>query len=274
MKEMTIEDIKSCSLGLLCFFDKVCRDNGIHYFLCGGTLLGAIRHKGFIPWDDDIDVMMPRVDYERLFQVWPEDSPYSLLCHKNTISFPYAYGKAIDSRTVKIEPIRNSCQHLGVDIDVFPIDNIPDSDDETTAFFKQIAVYQNRLSRQILRFERSYGSIKTILRNCYVVLSRVIEMLIGDSVDKTIARFSCFAQQYNDQQTKYCGITSISHYGDKEKNPKSTYEDVVYVSFEGKEYPAPIGYKYYLERLYGSNYLQLPPKEMRITHHGYKAYWK
>ena len=71
MKEMTIQEIKECSLGILDFVDNVCRENNLVYYLCGGTLLGAVRHEGFIPWDDDIDIMMPRRDYERLFDIWP-----------------------------------------------------------------------------------------------------------------------------------------------------------------------------------------------------------
>ena len=273
MKEMTIDEIKKCSLNILNYFDKICRDNNIRYFLCGGTLLGAVRHNGFIPWDDDIDVMMPRTDYERLYEVWPQDSPIRLLNHRNTHCFPYAYGKAIDNRTLKVEPIRKKCQHIGIDIDIFPIDSIPDNDEETKAFFDGIARYQRRISLQIVPFFK-LSSIIGIARNIRVFLFRILEAFGLTSIDKIVSRFSQFAQKYNTERTTYCGITTISHYGIREKNLRTGYDEVVDVSFEGGVYPAPVGLTDYLRRLYGDDYLSLPPVEMRRTHHGYKAYWK
>lgn len=274
MKEMTIDEIKVCSLSILDFFDGICRENSIRYFLCGGTLLGAIRHKGFIPWDDDIDVMMPRKDYEHLFEVWPSDTPIKLMNHKNTRCFPYSYGKAIDNRTVKVEPVRKDCQHIGVDIDIFPIDNIPDNNKETEYFFDGIARYQKRLYLQIVPYSKSTNLLKTIAKCLRIFVFRSFEVLGITSVDRIVSGFSRFAQKYDKDDTSYCGITTISHYGIREKNSKNTFKEAVYVSFEGKDYPAPVGFASYLKRLYGDDYMSLPPAEMQFTHHGYKAYWK
>lgn len=271
---MTIEEIKSCSLEILDFFDSVCSRYGVRYFLCGGTLLGAVRHKGFIPWDDDIDVMMLREDYNRLYEVWPKDSPFQFLRHENNPFFPYAYGKAVDKRTIKIEPIRKVCQQIGVDIDIFPIDNIPDNESEAIAFFKDIERYQRRLSLQTALYGESNGIIRTIVKNSRLFWYRFLEDIGVTSIDKIVTSFSLLAQKFNTEDTMYCGITTISHYGIREKNLRKGYEDVVYVSFEGKQLPAPSGYVHYLESLYGMNYMQLPPIEKRITHHGYKAFWR
>jgi lipopolysaccharide cholinephosphotransferase len=274
MKEMTIQEIKGCSLGILDFVDNVCRENNLVYYLCGGTLLGAVRHEGFIPWDDDIDIMMPRRDYERLLDIWPRECQYKALYYKNTPDFPYAYGKIIDNRTIKIEPYRKKCRLIGVDIDVFPIDNLPDDDMETVKYYNAIAKIQSKLALQISTYRKGSTILRTVAKNGMRLYERIIESLGVTSIDKTTESFDRLAQKYNQTETEFCGITSISHYGIREKNPKSNFNTKVSVNFEGKEYPAPNGYADYLSRLYGKNYMQLPPVEMRHTHHSYKAFWK
>ena len=112
------------------------------------------------------------------------------------------------------------------------------------------------------------------MKNSRIFWHRLLEFFGVSSVDTIVTSFSHYAQKYNSENTVYCGITTISHYGIKERNFREVFSDVVYVSFEGKEYPAPIGYTFYLERLYGKNFMRLPPIEKRNTHHGYTAYWR
>ena len=274
MTEMTLDEIKDCSRNILDYLDCVCKNNNLQYFLCGGTLLGAVRHKGFIPWDDDIDVMMPRKDYEKLFEVWPNNPNYKALCHRNTKSFPYAYGKVIDTRTVKEEPIRKSCRHIGIDVDVFPIDNIPDNHEEAILFFESIERWQALLNRHIITYGLSTNCLKTVAFNLFVFLMRIGELLGIRTVDSIVSGFSKYAQKYNSQDVAYCGITVISHYGIKEKNPKIAFDGVINVRFEGKDYPAPIGYNQYLCQLYGNNYMEVPPIDKQQTHHSYCAFWR
>ena len=274
MKEMTLEEIKECSIGVLDFINDVCQANHLTYYLCGGTLLGAIRHKGFIPWDDDIDIMMPRSDYERLFQVWPENTKYAVLNYKNTYNLPYAYGKAIDMETSKIESVGLSGLQLGVDVDIFPIDGLPSGDEDTISYFKRIEKMQKKRDLQLASFGKGSSIFRTIVRNVRLLLLRLCNLLGITSLYKVIKKYDKLAQLYTGKKSGFCGITAISHYGIKEKNPVSNYCEVVYVTFEGKEYPAPIGYDYYLSHLYGKNYMQLPPVDKRQTHHQYTAYWK
>lgn len=273
MNEMTLDEIKECSIGVLDYIAKICQDNNLTYYLCGGTLLGAVRHNGFIPWDDDIDIMMPRDDYEKLFSVWPKDCSYGIRYFKNTAIFPIAYGKAYDLRTVKVEKCRSFGTEMGIDVDIFPIDSIPNDDKETVEFFNEIEKIDKRLTIQLSQYIKGL-SIHTLLYNIKVFLVRLSELLNITSVKRIVYRFDQLSQKYNSYNTDYCGITSISHYGAKEKNNRSVYNEVVNVSFEGKSYPAPIGYKDYLSHLYGVDYMALPPKSKRVTHHSYKAFWK
>lgn len=272
MKKMTLQEIKDCSIGVLNFIDEVCRENNLHYYLCGGSLLGAVRHKGFIPWDDDIDIMMPRSDYVKLFEIWPQNTRYSVLNYKNTKDFLYAYGKAIDLSTVKKESI-TACQ-LGVDVDIFPIDGLPSDDKEARAYYKIIERIQRRLTLQLSSYGRGSTLVHTVARNILIFFLKIFSFLDWTSLYKVIKRFDKVAQRYTGKNTGYCGVTAISHYGIKEKNPVENYRESVFVTFEGKEYPAPIGYADYLSRLYGKDYMQLPPEDMRKSHHNYEAYWK
>ncbi len=270
---MTLCEIKQCSIGVLDYIDEICKNNNLVYFLSGGTLLGAVRHQGFIPWDDDIDIMMPRHDYEQLFKIWPKDSSYEILNFRNHKYFPYAYSKVYDKRTVKYEKNRRRVQMGGIDVDVFPIDNLPDEKKETERYFHQIEQISRKLFLHIQPFHGMHNrrDIKDNLRTFYL---RMDEYLGHSSIRKYTLQFDKLARKYDDDGTSYCGVTALSHYGPRERNPKSIFSSAIPVTFEGKQYPAPVGYKQYLAQLYGDNYMQLPPMEMRVPPHGYQAYWK
>ena len=273
MKEMTFDEIKMCSQAILDFIDRICQENKITYYLCAGTLLGAVRHNGFIPWDDDIDIMMPREDYERLHDIWKNDGHYKLLNAKNTPHFPYAYSKLIDDRTVKIEPIRKKYQVIGVDVDIFPLDNFPDNEKEALLYLDTIKAFQQKLYNHITPYKRALTFFRTITSTALTLRARAQEFFWGKTAEKIVTQFQRNAQLYNSQQTNYCGITTLYHYGMGERYRKAIFSEVVLVEFENKQYPAPRGYKEYLENMYG-DFMQLPSEDKRKTHHSYKAYWK
>ncbi len=273
MKRMTKNERKLCNLSILGYIDEVCSRNNLRYYLSAGTLLGAIRHKGFIPWDDDIDVMMPREDYERLFKVWPQNGIYKALCNNNTAHFPYAFGKVIDNRTLKLEPFRKQFQVIGVDVDVFPLDNFPDDETESIRYLNEIARIQKKLNKHIISYSKASTPLRTIVHNLIILMYRFQEWLGITSVEKIVHQLSECAQRYNNQDTEHCGITTLYHYGLGERYQKSWFDESYNVTFEGKNYPAPVGYDEYLRNMYGSDYMQLPPEEKRKSHHTFIAYW-
>ena len=274
MKEMSLDEIKNCTLDILKWVSVFCDEHKIRWWLCGGSLLGAVRHKGFIPWDDDIDIMLPRSEYEKLFRIFPNNGRYLFLTSENTKDFPYAYGKIIDTETIKLEPLPRKYQKIGVDIDVFPIDNFPESDIDSLLLCEAIANRQDKLQRILARFCNRSTFIKTIGYNLmfspYILLRK--SGLVN--VAKYIHDIQVLSQKYNEEETGYKGIITIAHYGVKEKNESVVYEQTVNVIFEGNEFPAPIGFQTYLRRLYGQDYMQLPPIEKRVSHHSYKAFWR
>lgn len=129
MKEINTEDLKRIQIQILLHIDVFCTKHELRYFISGGTLIGAIRHKGFIPWDDDIDIMMLREDYEKFIVLYSQEdkSPYHLYSHNQLHSYPYPFAKMDDSRTILKEDI-NEAMVFGVNIDIFPIDIAPRSE--------------------------------------------------------------------------------------------------------------------------------------------------
>lgn len=126
MKQMTIDEVKKVQLQILSHVAKFCDENGICYWIDSGTLLGAIRHKGYIPWDDDIDIGMLREDYDRFSEIFNKaNSTYHFLCIENTPDFYLPHGKVCDSETILYEPDENGYKSA-VNIDIFVYDNAPE----------------------------------------------------------------------------------------------------------------------------------------------------
>lgn len=126
MDELNIAEIRQVQLGVLAEFDQLCRNHGLTYYLAYGTLLGAVRHRGYIPWDDDVDVMMPRADYDRLHAVFDTAAPshVTLSSPRTRHNWPFAYAKVGDDRTELWEPLQDPLP-LAVNLDVFPLDPLP-----------------------------------------------------------------------------------------------------------------------------------------------------
>ena len=129
MKTINTEELKKIQVEILDYVDKFCEERNIKYSLYAGTLIGAVRHKGFIPWDDDIDIMMLRSDYERFLKELHEekDSRYKILDFRYDHSYHYAFAKVIDSKTQLREEVIDPYDGLGIYIDIFPIDVLPDN---------------------------------------------------------------------------------------------------------------------------------------------------
>lgn len=143
MREMTLEEVKLLELDALKFIDSVCKENGLIYFAAYGTLLGAIRHKGFIPWDDDIDIYMPRPDFIKFVEVINNyEHPYSIRS-LNDKDYFHAFAKLSDDRTYLIEKqFKSKSRELGVYVDIFILDGLPDDIKKHRSILKNVIVLQ------------------------------------------------------------------------------------------------------------------------------------
>ena len=267
MKEIIgVEEFKSISLDILVVINSYCEENNIKYSLGLGTLLGAIRHKGFIPWDDDIDVYLLREDYNRLLTTFPEVyDNVSIASLGRSNEWGRAYAKAYDVRTVEIENSTDDT-HIGVGIDLFPIDYAPDSDDEWQKYNKKRMFLQNVFSMKFIRVSKK----RSLIKNICVALAHLV--LLPFSFRFIAKQIDTYAQKYNGRKTSRLYENCM---GVRGKHPFDIgdFRETFPVPFENKEFQAMVGYDHYLTSFYG-DYMRLPPKEKQVSHHSFIAYWK
>lgn len=263
-----IKEIQKIALDILVYVDNICRENNIKYSLAGGTLIGAIRHKGFIPWDDDIDIIMPREDYERFIELMDKSNNKKYKALHFGKSFPnyfYPFCKVCDTDTKLFEGNYINNNELGVFIDVFPIDGIPNEHEKILKKAKNI--------RSNLSFscEKKYTkSKKGIIRSFLKFGKYCLVKLFGWKY--WYKRFDKVSNKYNfndyELSMPYSGC-----YGERDVFPKKYFDELIEVSFEKHNFMCFKDYDKYLTHVYG-DYMTPPPKEKQITHHDFKIYKK
>lgn len=266
MKELSLEELKRIEFDILKHFDAFCKEHNIRYYLSNGTLLGAIKYKKFIPWDDDVDVLVPRDDYDRLLRIYEDNAQYKLFSFEKDGKFHYPFAKLCDLSTQKVMPeLRSSDAIPGVEIDIFPLD-CWHSDYEMAQKEAQ-SIYREIIFLQASQYKMSpvRNRVKSLLWHLVAFYARV---RTDKYFNKKIVKKSKANKQHN---PAYVGCKAWCIYGQKEIIPSEAFKEVVYVEFEGEMFPAPIGYDTYLTSLYG-DYLPDPPKEKQKTHHSFKAY--
>lgn len=267
LKEITLEEQKGLLVDLLTEIDRICGENQINYTLGGGTLLGAIRHKGFIPWDDDIDVFMLRQEYDRFLEVYPKaNGKYRLLDIDSDVGYNYTFAKLINNDTLLIENIDGEAP-LGVYVDIFPIDNCPNDYADAVKFMNSFRLLRWASNAKVIRINGN----RVIWKNAVLAFGKVI---IAPFSQRRIAkRISMKGQKYNGIDTKYVGELMINPYKEREIWEKEWFNSFVLVEFEKKLFKAVKEYNLLLKKTYG-DYMQLPPVEKRVSHHDYHCYWK
>lgn len=259
MKKLTNTEIKKIIFEILCVFAQFCDENGLRYYLCGGTLLGAIRHKEFIPWDDDIDVLMPRPDYNRLHKILKEKNirPYYTLISIQARNSFCPFAKIIDNRTHIENKYATTDKHLWIDI--FPMDGLPENKNQSNKILDQAKYMKKWFSRCNAKIGAGKNKWKSIFKIPFVIILKAckLEKKLGTKLDK-------LAHTYDFDSSDYIGGIAWS-LGAKERMKKSDYLPVEDVEFCGKMFHVPACWDYYLTRIYG-DYMKLPPKEQRVSH--------
>lgn len=260
----SLDELKKIELDIMLKIHHFCEENKIRYYMIAGTLIGAIRHKGFIPWDDDIDIAMPREDYEKFLKIFPEFGKKNNLQAVNNRTKPY-YGrpmtKVIDTRTLLTEPEYRSDDPIGVFVDIWVMDGVP-NDASKGNWLKKMRKEKEILFASVYKAttEFSFG------KNLAILLGRPI------NYKKRAEKFDKLAQTYKYEEcdivVNYIGMTKKL-----ETYQKSWFGEGVLVDFEGYKFWAPAKYDMWLRARFG-DYMQLPPENERIPHHVMNTYWK
>lgn len=263
LRRIDSDELKKLQVNILDEVDAFCRGNGIRYWIDCGTLLGAVRHGGYIPWDDDIDIGMLREDFDRFSKEYSdENGRYVFMSFEKNNSFFYPYGKVLDTRTIFFEPDING-NKLSVNIDVFVYDNAPNDS------LKIKKMYDKRDRYFLLHSNRNsdYVPRGNVVRKCAVRGLRVLMRFLPEWY--YMRRIVDNSKRYN---MKAC--SGVGNFTAKTRMfcDKHVFDEFIELEFEGKKYLAPCGYDEWLTAFYG-DYMQLPPKEKRVSHHSFEAYW-
>lgn len=269
MKMIDTEEMKMLQLEMMDFFHAFCMNRGLKYSLTGGTLLGAVRHQGYIPWDDDIDIAMPRKDYDVLIAEFNKESGnhFALLSVESDGKYYLPYAKIINTRTVLKETIDVN-ESIGVYIDIFPLDNMGDEIKKARRMFTRILRKRRKLA------------LKTIAINSNRAWYKNLVLKVGKCILSSKSPHD-LALVVNNSAKKYSGVNMTRFicpvvnalYGKNEILESKVYSKIIELPFEGRNYLASSEYHTILSRLYG-DYMKLPPKEKQISHHAINAYWK
>ena len=264
MADLTKEELRALqrkSLEMAVYFRDFCKENDLLCYFCGGCCIGALRHKGFIPWDDDADFFMPREDYERMLVLWPQqaDSRYVLMNAGPEMTDRNLFATIRDSETTVIKPYQQNLDIChGLALDVLPLDGYPDS--------------EKRRKKQVFwALLYSLFRAQTIPEKHGGLMAFGSRMLLGVIRSKKL-RYRIWRKAER-KMTQYkiadcTGITELCSGPGYMKNryPKEIFASAVYKEFEGEQMPLPVGYDEYLRIVFG-DYMQLPPPEKQVAHH-------
>lgn len=260
MKELELDEIKEIECKLLCHFKEYCRINEIQYYLSNGTLLGAIKYKGFIPWDDDIDILVPRKDYDKLVGIYKDSEFYQLFSEERNHNYKYTFAKLCDMSTIKKEYNIDNGVTLGVDIDIFPLDTCTDHILKRHVMIKLKLFQVGCILSKVQNTDDKPLYKKVVIYLCkklgYKYFSRKISSIVYAESQRGNTKMGCLTWPI---------------YGEREIVSSELFNEKILVDFEGEVYNAPIGYDTYLRSLYGE-YSQNPPLEKQKTHHSFKVY--
>ncbi len=255
--DKTLEELHKVEIELLDEFVRICDKYKLTYYLSGGTLLGAVRHKGFIPWDDDIDVSMFRRDYDKFIEVAQKEinSKYYLDSFETNKDYYLPFAKIKKNNTIfDEEESTNLLHHKGIYIDIFPLDNVKNNHKlgKVRALFVRTIV-------ETMFYKLKIRSLKIVK---HPILVFILSLLSKRSLMKWQKHL--LTKNKNDSSMYVCALAGSYAY-EKELTLRSNFYPPKKVMFEGKEYNGMNDNDIYLSRLYG-DYMKLPPKEKRVNH--------
>ncbi|MCP1109486.1 lipopolysaccharide cholinephosphotransferase [Lachnospiraceae bacterium PM6-15] len=259
-----IAKIQKIVFEILIDIDEYCRANNIQYFLSGGSCLGAVRHSDFIPWDDDADIMMPRIEYLRFFKGFSKTygDKYGMSTLELDEEWKIPSGRIWNLKSVS-RNINLDMKSIGIFVDVFPIDGLPKEKKRQIKFFKKIK-RMNIMRHAALRVQFKKNEHWKIPKRFMAIYCK------AKGARYFAEKIQNEALKYNYEDADEVAVSMACHYWEKEIIEKRHMESATLLEFNGKEFPVPVGYDTYLRNLYG-DYMRIPRdvSEQGYTHLGH-----
>lgn len=274
-KELSIQEIQAVSLEILKQVTDLCENLHLRYFLTYGTLIGAIRHNGFIPWDDDIDIMMPRRDYEDLLSYFlAHNADYQnleLFNPKTCSDYPYMISRFSDNR-YRLEVENEKPYGIGIFIDIYPLDGLGNTLVDAIRFGRKGDI----LSTFCYQSTRVHYDPVT-LTSGHKLLKAIVKMPVycgakmkgKDYFQRQLSKLARIPYD----EAEYVGPVIWLVGGEENIFPRKWFDELINVPYEQYKFKVPKLYDQFLRKMYG-DYMQLPPEKDRIGHHFYKAFRK
>jgi len=257
-----VRNLQLLELDILKEIVAICDDNNLKYYIIGGTFLGAVRHKGFIPWDDDIDIAMPRNSYEKFLSIASNKLPKHMKIETfiTNLRYPHCFMKVQNTNTKIIE----YTDETHVCVDVFPIDGTPNSKYSRKWHCFRIALKKKLLYSVLLSPFYTHGKHSLKLK----IISKIIKILPIDhyrQANKAMPKIDKLLKRHKVDNSNYIG-TILGAYGSREIVPKAYFGDGAFYEFEGIKLRGPSMHNEYLAHIYG-DYMKIPPIESQRTHY-------
>ena len=262
-RKLDESEIKEIELGVMDYIHNLCQKENINYSLAYGTLLGAVRHKGFIPWDDDVDIALKREEYDKLYQaiLQDDDAIYKVISFENDARYPYPFYRVYDARTVYDNNYIENDIELGICVDVFPFDYYKDVNTEMVKLdtYRRLSVYT------LYGVHNKNAKLKNIIRYVMVLVFRLTRVKNWNKKMNDLAMqakegdYIDYLMENKTRSTKF---------------DKSLLDNVIDSSFEDRVYKIPESYAQILTAIYGDDFMEIPPVEKQVQHDDFEAYIK
>lgn len=262
-RQLNEEEIKTLELGVMDYIHNLCERENINYSLAYGTLLGAVRHRGYIPWDDDVDISLKREEYDKLYQAVLRDNDpiYKVVSWENDSRYPYPFYRVYDSRTVYENNYIENDIDLGICVDVFPFDYYADVNKEMVKLdtYRRLSVYT------LYGIHSKNAGLKNIVRYLLVLVFRLTRVKTWNK------KMNLLSMQANDND-------SIDYLMENKRTStkfeKTLLDKVMDSPFEDRTYKIPEASHQILSAIYGDDFMEIPPVEKRVKHDDFVAYIK
>ena len=266
-KKLEIEEIKHIEVDILKHVVKICNRHKLRYFLAYGTLLGAVRHQGFIPWDDDIDICMPEPDYDKFIEIWQKEKTlneslnFGLLFPSPGNNYFYEFAKVTATDTVcEVNLPILDIKGLGIWIDIFPLDGMPT---KKSLHMRKVCLWRQMRSLSVY----TEVPIKKITDAFIYVAWKCCQLVGWRFFQNKVLKLAKKYPYEHSERTACVALAEDYH----QIYPRQIFNQTVSVPFEGEYFNSPKDFDFYLKRTYG-DYMKLPPIEQQVSLHQFDAY--